>query len=281
MAAPDLKQYAVLGHPVAHSLSPRLHQAFAAQTGQHLSYLAIDLPAEQFDDFWQSGAGRQLAGANITLPLKQAACDLSTQLSERARRAGAVNTLKRQADGSLYGDNTDGVGLVTDLLEKLSSHSNPALTGARLLLLGAGGAARGVLGPLLAQRPTEILIANRTADRALSLAAQFADLGVVGAIKLEALDEAGSFDGIINASAAGHSGAAANLPTTLREPRGWCYDLSYGAAARPFLDQAQAAGCQSSWDGLGMLVEQAAASFELWCGVRPETAPLKRQVADW
>jgi shikimate dehydrogenase len=197
------------------------------------------------------------------------------------RRAGAVNTLKRRADGSLYGDNTDGLGLVVDLLEKLSSNPGPGLAGARLLLLGAGGAARGVLGPLLAQRPSELVIANRTTARAQQLAAQFADFGPVSSIALDALDDAGSFDGIINASAAGHAGAAAQLPPKLRRSQGWCYDLSYGAAARAFMDQAQAAGCQRSWDGLGMLVEQAAASFELWFGLRPETTPFKRQVADW
>jgi len=281
VAAAGLTEYAVLGHPVSHSLSPRLHRAFADQTGQDLNYLAIDLPPERFDDFWQSKVGLNLAGANITLPLKQQACDLAAWLSERARRAGAVNTLKRQADGSLYGDNTDGVGLVADLLEKLSNRADQGLAGARLLLLGAGGAARGVLGPLLGQQPTELLIANRTADRALQLAEQFADLGPVGAIELAELDDAGSFDGIINASAAGHSGAAVNLSVTLLEPSSWCYDLSYSGAAKPFLDQAQAAGCHNCWDGLGMLVEQAAASFELWRGLRPDTASLKHQLADW
>ena len=275
-----LNQYAVLGHPVAHSLSPRLHQAFARQTGKPLSYLAIDVPPGQFEDFWQNGVGRHLAGANITLPLKQAACALASELSEAARRAGAVNTLKRKADGSLYGDNTDGFGLVADLVDKLSKPLGQVLTGKRLLLLGAGGAARGVLGPLLAQGPREVLVANRAADRAQQLAALFSELGPVGSVALEDLEEAGSFDCIINASAAGHAGTAASLPPRLLGPRGWCYDLSYGAAARAFMAQAQAAGCQQGWDGLGMLIEQAAASFELWFGVRPETLPLKRQ-ADW
>ena len=273
--------YAVLGHPVAHSLSPRLHRAFADQTGQTINYLAIEVPAEQFENFWTSSAGRQLAGANVTLPHKQAACQLASDLSERASRAGAVNTLQRQADGSWYGDNTDGLGLVTDLREKLCSGPGPALTGQRLLLLGAGGAARGVLGPLLAEAPKALLIANRTLVRAQQLAAQFADLGPVRAIDLSTLAKNGPFDGIINASAAGHSGAAADLTATLSGSGSWCYDLSYGTAAQPFLEQARASGCGNRWDGLGMLVEQAAASFEIWRGVRPETAILKRQAADW
>jgi len=281
VAASDLKQYAVLGHPVAHSLSPRLHQAFAAQTGVRLSYLAMDVPPGQFADFWQQGLGRHLAGANITLPHKQAACELADSLTDRARRAAAVNTLKRQSDGSLLGDNTDGIGLVTDLKEKLDDLAGSPLAGCRLLLLGAGGAARGVLGPLLDQQPVELVIANRTLGRAQQLAAEFADLGAVKSIALDALETAGAFDGIINASAAGHAGVAANLPPTLRRPDGWCYDLSYGAAARPFLDQAQAVGCKRNWDGLGMLVEQAAASFQLWLDRCPETASLKSQVADW
>ncbi len=262
--------YAVLGHPIAHSLSPRIHAAFARQTGQAMDYRAIDVAPEGFIEFWRRGEGRELAGANVTLQLKGLACELVDELSRRAAAAAAANTIVRLRDGRLAGDNTDGVGLVRDL-ERLEW----PVAGRRLLIVGAGGAARGILGPLLECSPKAVTIANRTRSRAVALAARFGQ--GIRTCGLDELTAAGRFDGVIDASAAAH-GEQLRLPESLVGAGSWCYDLSYGPAAREFVDWAHAAGAGTVADGLGMLIEQAAESFHLWRGVRPDPDPVRRRL---
>jgi shikimate dehydrogenase len=266
MSAPD--RYAVIGHPVAHSRSPRIHALFAAQTGQSLVYERIDATPAEFAvvarDFFARG-GR---GLNVTLPHKEAASVLCAHLTPRARRARAVNTLMAQGDGTLLGDNTDGAGLVRDLEVNLGL----AVTGLRLLLIGAGGAARGVLGPLLERGPRELVIANRTPQRALQLAAEFSGVAPVRGC---GLDVAGAgFDLIINGTSASLAGELPALPRSVVQPGTVCYDMAYGREDTVFVRWAHAQGAARAIMGLGMLVEQAAESFLLWRGVRPDTAPV-------
>lgn len=258
-------RYAVIGQPVSHSLSPRIHRHFAQQTGISLSYDSVEVPPSAFFRFWLDS---DLAGANVTAPLKQLAFRFASQNSDRAARAGAVNTLTRISRGRYAGDNTDGAGLLRDLNQNLQLR----LRGVRLLVIGAGGATRGILDNLLAAAPATVTVANRTAGKALALAE---DWRVEGC----GLDQLPGrrFDAIIHASAAGY-GEFPQLPERLLEPDGWCYDLSYGQAARPFLRWARSSGCSQAHDGLGMLVEQAAESFALWHDKRPETGPLLAQL---
>ena len=265
--------YCVFGNPIAHSKSPAIHTAFAAASGQDLRYearlAAVDGFAAAVSAFVAEG-GR---GANVTVPFKEEAFRLCTSRSPRAERAGAVNTLRFDADG-IHGDNTDGAGLVRDLTHNLAY----PLAGKRLLLLGAGGAARGVIAPLLAERPAALFIANRTADKADALARSFADLAVPEPGTVDAGDFAETagrqFDVVINATAASLAGAALPLPDGLFAPGSLAYDMMYGQGLTPFLAQAQAQGAARLADGLGMLVEQAAEAFALWRGVRPATAPV-------
>ncbi|WP_127475264.1 shikimate dehydrogenase [Sulfurivermis fontis] len=260
-------RYAVMGNPIAHSKSPYIHARFAEQTDQDLSYEAILV---ELGDFPAAVARFRAAGGlglNVTVPFKQEAWALATRRSGRAERAGAVNTLRWEADGSLFGDNTDGVGLVRDLKD---NHGVP-LAGRRLLLLGAGGAVRGVLEPLLAERPATLTIANRTVAKAEELAAAFADLGPLQASSFAAL--AGQqFDVVINGTAASLQGEVPPLPDGILAPGAVCYDMMYGKEPTPFLRWAMAAGAAQAVDGLGMLVEQAAEAFFLWRGVRPASA---------
>lgn len=268
MSPPDL--YAVFGHPIGHSKSPRIHSLFAAQTGQALRYEARDVDLPQFaaaaHAFFGEEGGR---GLNCTLPLKEAAWRLAGAASERARRAQAVNTLVLQPDGTLFGDNTDGIGLLCDLTNRLGV----AVRGARVLVVGAGGAARGILAPLLGEQPDRLVIANRTAARADALAAEFTDLGPVVAVGFEALPGR-RFDLVINATAASLSGALPPLPDDLLAAEACCYDLAYGSEPTPFLRWGAGRGARLSCDGLGMLVEQAAEAFELWRSIRPDTRPV-------
>lgn len=257
-------RYAVVGHPVAHSKSPRIHGLFAAQTRQDMRYEALLAPLDGFvatvRDFMAVG-GR---GMNVTVPFKEEAFRLADTLTPRARAAGAVNTLAFH-EGRIVGDNTDGAGLVADIRDNLGL----ALKGKRLLLLGAGGAVRGCLLPLLGEGPSPLLIANRTADKALVLAREFG-AGVAGC---GFGDLAGlSFDIIINGTSAGLAEVALPLPPGLFAPGALAYDMVYGRQT-PFLTQAAAAGARCA-DGLGMLVEQAAEAFLVWRGLRPETAPV-------
>ena len=266
MTIPD---YAVFGHPISHSLSPRIHTAFGAQTGIALNYVAIDAPAESFAATLARFADEGGRGANITLPLKQDAFRLSANVSDFAQRAGAVNTLTR-INGAWHGDNTDGSGLIRDLTERHSLD----LRSRRTLLLGAGGAARAAAHALLDAGIGELVIVNRNAERADVLADAIRDPSRVHTRYWDDLANLGSFDLIVNATSAGIARETLALPFSLVAPRALCYDLSYGAAAFGFVAWARAAGAGKALDGLGMLVEQAAESFAIWHGTRPDTDPV-------
>ncbi|MDR3390076.1 MAG: shikimate dehydrogenase [Rudaea sp.] len=263
----SLAQFAVFGDPVSHSLSPRIHASFARQAGVELAYTAIWAPQESFAGTLAAFAARNGRGANVTLPLKQTAFALSGERSGFAERVGAVNTLTRLGDGRWRGDNTDGAGLVRDLTERHALD----LRGRRGLVLGAGGAARAAVSALLDAGVTELVIVNRTPERADALADAVGEPERVHTRYWEDLGAIGNFELILNATSAGHDRAALDLPLALVAPRALCYDLSYGAAAFPFLAWARAARAAQTLDGLGMLVEQAAESFAIWHGTRPET----------
>ena len=262
-------RYAVIGNPVAHSKSPWIHAEFARATGQDMEYECIEAPLQGFArtiEGFRNGGGR---GANVTQPFKQDAFRCATRLTERAKTAEAVNTLRFETD-SVLGDNTDGIGLVSDLQRNLGR----AIAGRRILLMGAGGAAQGVLGPLLAAGPVSLVIANRTAEKARALARRY------GAARGGGYEElAGAqFDLLINATSAGLSAQAPPLPAGAFAPGALGYDMVYGRDT-PFLAMARAAGAEAC-DGSGMLVEQAAESFLVWRGVRPETAALLAALRD-
>ena len=262
-------QYAVMGNPIGHSKSPRIHTLFAAQTGQSLEYRAIRVEPGGFPaavDRFRASGGR---GLNITVPFKQEAWVYADEHSPRAQRAGAVNTLQFRDDGTVFGENTDGAGLVRDLMV---NHRIP-LTNRRILLLGAGGAARGVLQPLLAQQPTVLVIANRTPVKAVELAQIFKDLGPVSGCGFNELADS-TFELIINATAAGLSARVPPLPEAILAQEGCCYDMMYGDLPTAFVHWARTQGAKQAVDGLGMLVEQAAESFLLWRRVRPNTVPV-------
>jgi shikimate dehydrogenase len=265
MPGPD--RYAVIGHPVAHSRSPFIHGEFARATGQPLAYGRIDAPPERFAAGLRAffaGGGR---GLNVTVPHKEAAAALVDALTPRAARAGAVNTILARADGTLLGDNTDGAGLVTDLERNLGV----ALAGRRILILGAGGATRGVLAPLLARSPARLAIANRTAERAARLAAAFADLGpVVGGAYGEV--DGGRWDLVVNATSASLAGTVPPLAAGAVDGGTTCYDMAYAPGDTPFTRLARERGAGAAYMGWGMLVEQAAAAFRLWRGIEPPTA---------
>lgn len=264
-------RYAVIGNPIKHSQSPRIHAAFAAQTHQDIHYERILVEpgclAQAVDTFRQQGG----KGLNITVPFKTDAYDLANTMTQRAQLAGAVNTLVLNDDASLHADNTDGIGLVRDL-----THNHGfALKDKRILLLGAGGAVQGVLLPLLEQQPAEIVIANRTVSKAEQLCEKFSDFGPVSASAFASL-EGQLFDGIINGTAASLQGDVPPLPSNILTPSCWCYDMMYSNEPTAFVRWGEEQGAQHSVDGLGMLVEQAAESFTLWRGVQPETAPVIR-----
>jgi shikimate dehydrogenase len=258
-----MDKYVVIGNPVSHSLSPAIHARFAAATGEAIEYAT--LLAQDF----ARDAGRFFAnggkGASVTLPFKVDAFELAATRSERATLAGAANFLAAR-DGGLHADNTDGAGLVADLEGNLGVQ----LRGATLLLLGAGGAARGVIAPLLARAPASLVLANRTEATARDLARRFAPLGAIEGVALGAIP-AGRYDVVINATSTSTRGEPLDLAPHAIAPGCLAYDLAYGAAARPFMERAGHAGARAS-DGLGMLVEQAAEAFALWRGIRPPTA---------
>lgn len=263
-------KYAVFGNPIAHSKSPDIHRQFAEQTGQDLSYSKQLVAEDGFEaaanEFFASGG----KGLNITVPFKQKAYAYVARTTPRARRAGAVNTLSLETDGTILGDTTDGVGLVSDIVNNLGWE----IRHKRVLILGAGGAVRGVLEPLLEQQPQHIVIANRTVDKALQLSKGFAEFGYLLGCGFDMLGEQ-QFDLIINGTSAGLQGEQPPLPDSLIDASGTtaCYDMLYGAEPTPFIQWATQRGAQVS-DGLGMLVGQAAESFALWRGVRPETSPV-------
>lgn len=256
-------RFAVIGQPIAHSLSPRIHPQFAKAFGIELSYEAIEItPADLAAQLQQLHADGY-AGINVTLPHKAAVAALCESVSERAQLAGAVNCLKR-SDSGWIGDNTDGEGLVRDL-----SRLRMPVAGQRVLLLGAGGAARGVIGPLLALQPKELVVSSRNPWKPEELAEQFKGRGALRPCTHLAL-KGDHYDLILNATSAGHKDAMPRLPGPLLVPGGSCYDLSYGKAHAPFAAWAQSQGAAKIADGLGMLVEQAAVSFEIWLGKSPD-----------
>lgn len=264
-----LDEYAVMGNPITHSKSPRIHSLFAEQTGEKVHYTAIQVDPggfEQAVDHFIATGGK---GLNITVPFKQEAWQRVDSRSSRAERAGAVNTIKIEAD-NLFGDNTDGIGLVNDLVR------NNAITlkGKSILLMGAGGAARGVLAPLLQQDPAQIVIANRTESRARDLAKEFSDLGDVQGCGYGAALAELQFDVLINATAASLQGKLPALPDGIVANSGACYDMMYAAQPTTFMNWASQQGAAKVLDGLGMLVEQAAESFYVWRGIRPDTQPV-------
>ncbi len=262
--------YAVIGNPVTHSLSPQIHAAFAQQSGDPIQYTQLPAPLDGFAATVAQFRAAGGKGLNITLPFKPEAYRLATQRSDRAELAQAVNTLKFEGE-DIFGDNTDGVGLVRDIEINLGF----ALVANRVLLLGAGGAARGVIAPLLEKHPVTLVIANRTVEKARELEQQFRRLGSCTAVGYEDLANR-QFDLVINATSAGINDTLPSLPAGLFAPRCLAYDMMYGKPS-PFLALAQAQGARVA-DGLGMLVEQAAESFFLWRGVRPNTAPVLQQL---
>lgn len=264
MTASD--KYAVFGNPIKHSKSPQIHRMFAEQTRQQLSYRAHKVDVGKFADAAKSFFDNGGKGLNITVPFKMDAYNFADELSDRARLAGAVNTLALQDDGKIYGDNTDGAGLVRDICENLAWE----VTDKRVLLLGAGGAIRGVLEPLMKLNPSQVLIANRTVEKAQKLARDFSEFGNVGACSFEALN-ANQYDLIINGTSASLAGELPPLPSDALTNEGCCYDMMYSAAPTPFMRWGAENAAWAVSDGLGMLVEQAAESFCIWRGTRPTT----------
>jgi shikimate dehydrogenase len=264
------RRYAVVGNPVAHSKSPAIHRQFADQFGIRLEYSAIQVDPGGFGqavgNFRASGG----AGLNVTVPFKEEAFRFAERLSERAQLARAVNTLKFEPDGTVFGDNTDGAGLMRDLTHNLGL----TIDGMRLLVLGAGGAVRGILGPLLAAAPAGLVLANRTVSRAEDLAREFAG---IGAIEVSGFDSvSGAFDLVINGTAASLGGESPALPDGIFVATTLAYDLMYSDRPTVYMTRSLEQGAGRAVDGLGMLVEQAAESFALWHGKRPDTAPVLR-----
>jgi len=268
--------YVVIGNPIAHSKSPEIHACFARQCDQPLSYERLLAPVHGFKASVQVFMRQGGRGANVTVPFKLDAHDLADTLSPRARLAGAVNTLKFE-HGRIHGDNTDGAGLVTDI----TVNAGQDLAGRRILLLGAGGAARGALLPLLEQGPAELVIVNRTRARADELATRFAEYGPLRSAALDQLE--GPFDLIVNATSSSLNDDLPPLPSSVMGTQTLVYDMMYGRQPTPFMQFAQQHGATAR-DGLGMLVEQAAEAFLLWRGVRPDTAEvfdlLRRQLGE-
>lgn len=266
-----MDRYAVIGQPISHSKSPAIHTLFARQTTQDLRYEAIEIAPAALAAELQRLHGEGLRGSNVTLPHKQAVAKLCESVSDRAQLAGAVNTLLR-TDSGWIGDNTDGEGFVLDL-----ARLGIGLTGRRVLVLGAGGAARGILAPILAARPAQLVVSNRNPWKPEELAELFKPVGPIVPRTHLAL-KGDRYDVVINATSAGHAGGLPMLPGRLLADGGDCYDLSYGDASVPFCQWARGQGASRSEDGLGMLVEQAASSFAIWRGLRPETAPVLKEL---
>lgn len=267
-------RYGVMGYPVSHSRSPVIHRLFALQTNQDLQYELLQVAPSKLEtaikQFQRTGG----KGLNITVPHKSEVTRLVDHLSERASTAGAVNTLVFR-DNDIVGDNTDGIGLMRDLLVNL----NVNLTDASILILGAGGATRGIVAPLLDAEPKSITIANRTLSKARLLAEHFSAMGSVNAMRFKEVRPSSSFDVVINATSAGLKGEVPPYPDSAISDRTYCYDLSYGLTPTPFSSWAARKGAAHSVMGWGMLVEQAAESFLLWRGVRPDTQKVLKQIS--
>jgi len=262
-------KYAVFGNPINHSKSPQIHSAFAAQTAQAMTYRAHKVEVGKFASVARSFFDNAGRGLNVTVPFKLDAFDFADTLSDRAQRAGAVNTLAVGADGAVFGDNTDGAGLVADICQNLGW----TIANRRVLLLGAGGAIRGILEPIIQQQPSHLVVVNRTVSKAQQLVSSFSDLADVRACSFEAL-QANQFDLVINGTSASLAGELPPLPSNLISDDGCCYDMMYGAAPTPFMRWGAENLAWAVSDGLGMLVEQAAESFNVWRGQRPNTQPV-------
>jgi shikimate dehydrogenase len=264
--------YAVIGNPISHSKSPFIHSEFAKQTGQELDYIARKIPIEEFAAGLKQLQIEGFKGINITVPFKEQAWQQVSDKSPHAERAGAINTIIFNNDGSLTGDNTDGIGLCRDL----TNNHQIKLKDKRLLLLGAGGAARGVIEPLLKYQPSSLFIANRTASKALDLSTIFAEFGNINSGGYDELS--GCFDVIINATAASLNDEVPPLPADILAPNGVCYDMMYSDSDTAFIKWAKQHNAAKAIDGLGMLVEQAAEAFRLWRGVQPDTQQVIAQI---
>jgi shikimate dehydrogenase len=268
----SLDRYVLAGNPVAHSLSPFIHARFAEQTGQAMTYDRLLCSAENFEASVREFANAGGRGCNITMPFKVNAWRMAARLSERAALAQACNLLRFEAAGAWFADNTDGVGLVRDI----QSNAQQPLAAARVLMLGAGGAAAGALGPLLQARPAELVVANRSVDKAQALVDRHATLAAEHGVTLKAanlLDCGAAFDVVVNGTASSLTDAPVPVQARVLKPGTLALDMAYGSSAQTFLAWAQAHGAVGR-DGLGMLVEQAAEAFWLWRGVRPDTAPV-------
>jgi shikimate dehydrogenase len=268
-----IDRYGVMGYPVSHSRSPVIHRLFALQTGQELQYELLEVAPDQLETavrHFQRTGGK---GLNITVPHKAAVVRLCDHLSEPAATAGAANTLSFR-DREIHGDNTDGIGLLRDL----AINQGLTIEGARILILGAGGATCGVVGPLLEMQPATVRIANRTLDKAERIAEIFSRIGPVSACRFDLVPVEEEYDLIINATSAGVTGETPPYPASAISPETFCYDLSYGLKLTPFCEWAREHGAARSIMGWGMLVEQAAESFHIWRGVRPDTAPVLKQM---
>lgn len=262
-----IDRYAVFGNPIAHSKSPQIHTLFAEQTKQAIQYSAELAEAGRFDSTVKNFIDNGGKGLNITVPFKEDAWRYATRLSKRAQRAGAVNTLKIELDGSLSGETTDGTGLVCDLV----TNHFIQIKNKDVLIIGAGGAVRGVLETLLAEQPASLLITNRTKQKATQLADIFSDLGTINGCGLDEINER-NFDIVINGTSASLKGDLPPLPNSIFKKNSCSYDMMYAAQATPFMQWSTENGASQVFDGLGMLVEQAAESFFIWRDVRPETA---------
>lgn len=269
-----MDKYAIIGNPVAHSLSPRIQQLFADQMDIEIEYIKIEAPLNAFVETVNQFRDEGGKGCNVTVPFKSEAFALATKVGNNAKLARAVSCLIFHSDHTIFGDNFDGIGLVEDLI----NHHHYKISQKRILIIGAGGATQGIIGPLLEKAPSEIVVANRTPDKAYALARQFQEHGPIAGIDLNALPSM-PFDLIIHATSLGHLNQLPHLIDGLVAPNTFCYDLSYGKAAEPFLAWAKAQGATEISDGLGMLVEQSAASFYLWHGVYPETKPVMQVLA--
>lgn len=269
--------YAVVGHPISHSKSPRIHSLFAEQTGEPVEYTAIQAPLDDFEGTVTTFFHRGGKGLNVTVPFKERAWRMARKRTQRAEKSGAANTLFLDSERLLTADNTDGAGLVTDLL----CNHHLVLNGQRVLVLGAGGAVRGVLGPLLAERPKTLVIANRTPAKATELAVLFAEDAEATDLSGCGFDEpATSFDLIINGTSASLQGERPPVSPAVIGPQTTVYDMMYGPEPTAFNRWALAAGARQAVDGLGMLIEQAAESFVMWRGIRPDTAPVMAALRD-
>ncbi|TOB94379.1 shikimate dehydrogenase [Vibrio parahaemolyticus] len=268
---PQIDRYAVFGNPIGHSKSPFIHTLFARQTNQSLTYTAECAPVGGFIEAAKAFFADGGKGCNVTLPFKEDAYQFASRLTERAQLAGAVNTLKKLDDGEIIGDNTDGAGLVQDLLQH-----QVVLEGARILIIGAGGAARGVIKPLLDQKPISLTITNRTFSKAEELAELFSAYSPITAKEMNTIAE--EFDVIINSTSASLSGELPAISSSVFATNSTSYDMMYGKGDTTFNQWAKQHGAAHAYDGLGMLVGQAAESFMLWRGLRPGAKQILREL---